>query len=286
MENIKTFDKFANEKYLPLFEGIDYNTYNNTVKFTDEHEDNVNTSLEDNPIIDTKTINGVTIWSLFKRKKSPYFDIEQMDGNPLLYALKHIDGWHFVSKKNRESFMSRLDKVVENFLMTYTSEITVVVPSGGGVNDLLTNIIFQKEPQSIIIGDVMRKLTTDEVWRNLSKLNSPFRKKFGKTQDDWYQTTTEMKDAFNEMKKYRKGYFTYHLTPEKYRDAITVTLSKNETTCAKYVPKFYHRNILIIDDSISRGHTIKNACEIIKDFEPNSITVLTMFSKKYPANSL
>ena len=162
----------------------------------------------------------------------------------------------------------------------------MVVPSGGGVNDLLANIISQKEPESVIIGDVMRKLTTDEVWKNLSKLNSPFRKKFGKTENEWFQTKTEMIDSFNEMKKQRNGYFTYHLTPKKYRDEITVTLSKNETTSARYVSKFYHRNILIIDDSISRGHTIENACEIIKDFEPNSITVLTMFSKKYPANSL
>ena len=286
MENIKKFDEFIDKNYSPLFEGIDYNTFNNTVRFTDEHEDNVNTSLESNPMVDTKTINGINIWSLFKRKKSPYFDIEKMDGNPLLYALKHIDGWHFVSKKNRECFILRLNKVIEKFLAAYSSDITVVVPSGSGVNDLLVNIISEKNPESVIIGDVMRKLTTDEVWKNLSKLHSPFRKKFGKTENDWFQTKTEMTDAFNEMKKYRKGYFTYHLTPEKYRNEITVTLSKNETTCARYISKFYHRNILIIDDSVSRGHTMKNACEIIKDFEPNSITVLTMFSKKYPANSL
>jgi len=286
MKNIKKFEEFIDNGYTALFEGIDYNTYNNTVRFTDEHEDNVNTNLEENPVVDTKTIKGVNVWSLFKRKKSPYFDIEQMDGNPLLYALKHIDGWHFVSKKNRESFMLRLNKVVEKFLLLYKSDITVVVPSGGCVNDLLVDIISQKDPKSVIIGDVMRKLSTDEVWKNLSKLNSPFRKKFGKNKNDWFQTKTEMMDAFNEMKKYRKGYFTYHLTPEKYRDEITETLSKNETTCAKYVSKFYHRNILIIDDNISRGHTIKNACEILKDFEPNSITVLTMFSKKYSSNSL
>ena len=66
MENIKKFDEFIDKNYSPLFEGIDYNTFNNTVRFTDEHEDNVNTSLESNPTVDTKTINGINIWSLFK----------------------------------------------------------------------------------------------------------------------------------------------------------------------------------------------------------------------------
>jgi hypoxanthine-guanine phosphoribosyltransferase len=58
-------------------------------------------------------------------------------------------------------------------------------------------------------------------------------------------------------------------------------LAKDETSCAQYMPMFNDKNILILDDSISRGATIKNACNIIKDFSPKTITVLTMFFKKY-----
>lgn len=268
-------------QYRPLCEGIDYNTYNNTVKFTDEHEDNVDTSIEANPSRDERIVNGVKVWSIFRRKRSPFNDVEKLDGNPLLYALKNIDGWRFVSKANRDAFNKRMEAVVDKFLSLYQAEITVIVPSGSEVNEMLAGMIKSKAPQSVVLGDVMRKLSCDEVWGELSQLGSPFRRQFAKTPAQWRQTTIEMTDALAKMRKLRNGYFTYHLTPNKYRDAITVTLAKDDTTCARYVPEFYNKNILIIDDSISRGATIKNACDIIKDFSPNSITVLTLFSKKY-----
>mgnify|MGYP002520736648 CR=1 FL=1 len=272
------------QRKLPLCEGINYNTFNNTVEFVDDGtEDNVDTSLANNPIKDTRIVNGIPVWSIFKRKSSPYGTIEKLDGNPLLYAMKNIGGWRFVSKANQQAFEARLEAVVDKFLSLYNAGITVVVPSGGSINQLLANIIKKKAPQSTIIGDVMRKLTTEEVWQELCQLDSPFRRMHGKTPNQWKQTTAEMLDAFKKMNMSRNGYFTYHLTPSRYRGAITTTLGKDETTCAQYVPQFVGKNILIIDDSISRGSTIRNACNIIQDFEPNSITVLTLFSKKYPA---
>ena len=48
----------------------------------------------------------------------------------------------------------------------------------------------------------------------------------------------------------------------------------------KYAKEIYQHNILLLDDSISRGQTIKNACDILNSFQPKSITVLTMFSKR------
>ena len=277
----ETIDEVMSQEYLPLCEGIDFNTYNNTVKFTDDHEDNVDTSLENNPVKDTKIVKGINVWSIFKRKKSPFGELEQLDGNPLLYALKNIDGWKFISNENRRAFEDRLSEVIDKFLSMYQSDITVVVPSGGVVNEMLVKLIRMKSPQTFVVRDVMRKLSCWEVWHELSALDSPFRKKFGKTETQWKQTVREMTSAFIKMKLYRQDYFTYHFTPEKYRDAITTTLAKDETSCAQYITMFHDKNILILDDSISRGATIKNACNIIKDFSPKSITVLTMFSKKY-----
>lgn len=272
------------DKYKPLFEGIDYNTFNNTVKFTDEHEDNVDTSLKNNPSFTTQIVDGVNVWSLFKRKQSPYGYIEKLDGNPVLNALKGIDGWRFVSNSNRKLFIDRLERILDNFVSKYKVGLTVVVPSGGPINGLLASMVQKKAPEARIIDDVMRKLSVDEVWSDLSRLDSPFRKVFGKDKVQWRQTSLEMISAMEKMEKERDGYFTYHLTPRKYRNAITKTLEKNDSTCAKYVSLFNGQNILILDDNISRANTIKNACEIIKDFEPASITVLTMFSKKYPAD--
>ena len=92
----------------------------------------------------------------------------------------------------------------------------------------------------------------------------------------------DMKIAFEKMNKQRNGNFTYHLLPsnDEYRKYITKTLSCDEYSRGRYANEIYDHNILLLDDSISEGASIKNACDILMSFQPKSITVLTMFSKK------
>ena len=167
-------------------------------------------------------------------------------------------------------------------MQTYQTDITVVMPSGSQLNNMIAQAIKRKDKHSFIINDLLRKLTTNEVWESLDALDSPFRKRFGQTRYEWDKTCADMKDAFRKMDKQRNGKFTYHLLPknDEYRKYITLTLSCDEYSRGKYADKLYNHNILLLDDSISEGATIKNACDILNTFQPKSITVLTMFSKK------
>ena len=72
-----------------LFEGIGYDNYTREVWYS-EVEDSVDTSLENNPSLETNELYpGVNVYSIFQRKdthNADYFD--NKDGNPLLYAFK------------------------------------------------------------------------------------------------------------------------------------------------------------------------------------------------------
>lgn len=98
-------------EYNIINEGVEF-LPGKKVKYVSWHENNVETSEDTNPTLDDFDYGlDVEIWSIFRRKEStnPYHPYQgsynKSDGNPLIYALKHIDGW---------SFNSELDKKDDN----------------------------------------------------------------------------------------------------------------------------------------------------------------------------
>ena len=85
------------------------------------------------------------------------------------------------------------------------------------------------------------------------------------------------------MEEERDGYFTRHFVKNPtMRNLLTQTLKLSKDAAARYAKDIDGKDVLLIDDSISRGQTIKEACTIISEnYEPKSITVLTLFSKVY-----
>ena len=75
-----------------LEEGIDIDPHTRTVSFNPNHEENVDTSVENNPTCDKELIPGVDVWSIFQRKRGALGD-----GNPLIHALKG-EGWKINGK--------------------------------------------------------------------------------------------------------------------------------------------------------------------------------------------
>lgn len=57
------------------------------------------------------------------------------------------------------------------------------------------------------------------------------------------------------------------------------TFKLSTSRYAEYANLINDKNVLFIDDTISRGQTIKEACSIIKDsYKPKSVSVLTLIS--------
>lgn len=50
-------------------EGIDFDLANLTVSYNSNHEENVDTSEENNPSKDEEILNGIPVWPIFRRKR-------------------------------------------------------------------------------------------------------------------------------------------------------------------------------------------------------------------------
>ena len=257
-----------------LFEGIDFDNETLSVSYNPSHEENVDTSIENNPSKDDTIVPGVSVWSIFKRKKGL-----RGDGNPLIYALKGENGWHFRSEEDKNAIERQFDIIAEKFSTIHPIGVTIITPSGSELNEHIAGIIMSKSKNAEVIKGVICKLTTEEVDRIvLEDMNSTFRKHYGEKFNAAYQTLCGYLD---EMDEKRNGAFSRHLVLDKeMRNVLDVTLKLSTDRFAEFANKINGQDILIVDDTISRGQTIKEACNIMMEsYAPKSITVITLLSK-------
>lgn len=259
--------------YEELEEGIDIDPQTRTVSFNPNHEENVDTSIDNNPTCDKELIPGVNVWSNFKSKRG----IHGYE-NPLTYALKG-EGWLFRSEEDRIAIERQFHNIAEKFASLYLIGVTIIIPNGNYLNDYIARIIASKSEDVQIIKDVIRKLTTEEVDDIvLYDDNCKFRKFYG---DNFNVAYRQLQEYLQEMNRIRRGNFSRHLIrDEEMRNVLDRTLVASDDPYARFAKKINGQNILIIDDTIIRGQSIQEACRIMQEtYAPASITVLTLLSK-------
>lgn len=256
-----------------LHEGIDFDPQNRTVAYNPSHEDYFDTSVENNPTADGEIVPCVQVWSVFKRKRGELRE----DGNPLIYALKS-EGWTFRTEKDREAVERQFDLVASKFASMYKIGITVLIPSGNGLNKYIADIVLSKSKGGELIDGVICKLTTEEVNDIVLDFKSKFREHYKEGFNSAYYRLGKFLDQMDEE---RNGTFSRHLIKDsEMRDVLDFTLKASTDRYAEFANKINGQNILIIDDTISRGQSIKEAVNIIREsYAPQSITVLTLLSK-------
>ena len=255
-----------------LDEGIDFDIVTKTVSYNPSHEENVDTSIQNNPTKDVELIPGIPVWSIFKRKKG-----NAGDGNPLVYALKG-EGWKFKSEKDRLAIEHQFDLIASKFASLYPIGVTMIVPSGNELNKHIAEVVMSKSNNSELIEGVICKLTTEEVNDIGLDFGSKFRDYYKGNVNAAYEQLWKYLEDMNEQ---RNGTFSRHLIKDpEMRDVLDMTLKASPDKYAEYANKINGQNILIVDDTISRGQTIKEACRIMEEsYAPKSITVLTLLSK-------
>ena len=254
-------------------EGIDFDPQTKTVSYNPSHEENVDTSIEHNPTKDMSIVQNVDVWSIFKRKKGL-----RGDGNPLVYALKGEGGWTFRSESDRMAIEHQFDAIATKFATMYPIGVTILMPSGNELNTHIADIVKSKSQNAEVIEGLICKVTTEEVDEIVLDFNSKFREFY---KDDFNSKYYELCRYLDLMDKKRNGYFSRHLIKNKQmRDILDLTLKVSDDKFAEFANKINGQDILIIDDTISRGRTIKEACHIMMEsYAPKSITVLTLLSK-------
>ena len=254
-----------------LEEGIDIDPHTRTVSFNPNHEENVDTSVENNPTCDKELIPGVDVWSIFQRKRGALGD-----GDPLIHALKG-EGWK-INGKDRKAIERQFHLIAEKFASLYPIGITILIPSGSYLNEYIASVVASKSEDAQIIKGVIRKMTTEEVNDIVLYDDCAFRKFYG---DDFNVAYKQLTDFLETMNQQRHGYFARHfIKNEEMRNVLDKTLVVSDDPYARFAKKINGQNILIIDDTISRGQSIQEACRIMQEtYAPRSITVLTLLSK-------
>ena len=254
-------------------EGIDFDPHTKTVSYNPSHEENVDTSIEHNPTMDVGIVPNVQVWSIFKRKIGL-----RGDGNPLVYALKGEGGWTFRDESDRNAIEKQFDAIATKFATMYLVGVTILMPSGSELNMHIADVVMSKSRNAELIKGVICKLTTEEVDDIVLDFNSKFREFY---KDEFNSKYYELGRYLDLMDKERNGYFSRHLIKNnQMRDVLDSTLKLSDDRFAEFANKINGQDVLIIDDTISRGQSIKEACQImLESYAPKSITVLTLLSK-------
>ena len=254
-------------------EGIDFDPHTKTVSYNPSHEENVDTSIEHNPTMDGDIVPNVQVWSIFKRKRGL-----RGDGNPLVYALKGECGWTFRDESDRNAIEKQFDAIATKFATMYPVGVTILMPSGSELNMHIADVVMSKSRNAELIKGVICKLTTEEVDDIVLDFNSKFREFY---KDEFNSKYYELGRYLDLMEKERNGYFSRHLIKNnQMRDVLDSTLKLSDDRFAEFANKINDQDVLIIDDTISRGQSIKEDSKImLESYAPKSITVLTLLSK-------
>lgn len=276
--NNSRMEKIVNEAVVQsidslINEGIDFDPQTKTVSYNPSHEENVDTSVENNPTMDRNIVPNVQVWSIFKRKRGL-----RGDGNPLVYALKGEGGWTFRDENDKNAIEQQFDAIATKFATMYPVGVTILMPSENELNTRIADVVMSKSKNAELNEGVICKLTTEEVDEIVLDFNSKFREYYKEKFNAAYY---QLGNYLDQMDKEKKGSFSRHLIKDpEMRDVLDSTLKLSNDRFAEFANKINGQDILIIDDTISRGQSIKEACQIMMDsYAPKSITVLTLLSK-------
>lgn len=254
--------------------------------YTDAHQNILNTSLDGDMTKITMFSDDlnefVTVYSIFKRKK---IENKKGDSNPVLYALKKEKDWSFETEYDKVLFWRRFVCLLKQFLNAHKNsfECVVVIPSSNQLNKDISNEIKKVVNNygiECVIEDALRTITTTELLGEIEDTHSYFRDYWN---DDFEKSLSKLKEDIKKMNETNKGIFKYHMIDDQeMRKSIINTLISDENKKPAYSVYINNKNVLLIDDSITHGQSIRGAIHAISNtYNPKSVSVLTMFSQLY-----
>ena len=257
------------------------------VEEPDDSQSYVDLSVNNNPyepeveVIDCNGISyEVLVYSIFRRYKDDVYS----DANPLVYALKNERGWK-ISKGDRNILYGHLREIAKKVVKDIPHDITLLMPSSNRLNEY-----FAKELEkgvgdfNIYANEFIEKRSSNEVLEELRTPTSAFFKYYHKGGEKEYrEKVKEFLRYKDDMGLNHFGKFTYHsVKDDEMRNLISNSMKVVDSDFQEASELLNGRNVLILDDSVSRGKTIVDAVKAIGElYVPKSITILTLFSKSY-----
>ena len=188
-----TFNNYINNQPM-IIEGLDIDIYNRTVSLTNKHSKGIDFEI-DKPIY--RKINGMNVYSIFKRTKLRDEKNINRDGNPFIYALKGINKWKFDISDNEireycRKFINKCDKLDKIY------DTIIIVPSGSDLNKrfmkTLSNIIGTKYNLEDFFHKVEKEYADDSI--NITQIKKDFGDNYKKVMHDIYDGFMKMKGKY------------------------------------------------------------------------------------------
>ena len=276
------------------------NVIGTNVKWSPDHDNGIKDELYIGTIKvpDLKYDNDViNVYSILKRvnmaqgKRDP-------DGNPLIYALKQEKSYWFASEQDRIAVKTAMDKVIEEFIAKYFHDINsnsatvVVIPSqvskrGASLNSQFSSWftrIAEKLGKKIVTYDkALVKMTTEDFeYHVMDDPTSALNKWLNSLSEDRANSIkSALYNDLDVMDKKHNGLFSYHYVsnPETRNHISSVMKTAGDEFYHDYCKNINDEHVLVLDDTISRGTSICDACHALcSSYHPKTLTALTLFS--------
>jgi len=270
------------------------------LRFNPRHNNILNTDLSGEPtksVIHSVVLNrDIDVYSIFKRMQIKNPDNPKAkrtgDSNPVIYSLKGERGWKFENVDSEKQFWRTFEHILRRWLREHKNEFdtAVMVPTSSKINKKIMSMIQNLSDEvgiSTFITNGLVKLDTTEIENMALDKESYFYKfwtKRGKY-DIAYDKLMEYLDDMD-IESNGAGTFKYHLITDMIlRKTVLDTIKLDEQFKNIYADELNSSNVLIVDDSITNGLSAESTIKAISNlYTPNSVSVLTMFSKLYDAD--
>ena len=220
--------------------GIDI-TNDNQVLFNNTHQKLVNTDINSNPT--TTIVHNISIYSIYKRIKTRS---NQWDGNPLIYALKNQKGYR-LSRNELKKFLYSFHYILNKLLEDKKYDLILVLPSSSNVAKGVAKQVSKSLTPNLIVYDIFEKQSVSEV---IEKIDISIVKNKRKLK--------EIKHQLSKLQKMDKSKtFSMKNVAPKIREYFVPLKLESEFDFTHY------KNILIVDDLLATGNSIKSAKDII-----------------------
>ena len=268
------------------------------VSYNPSHNDGVDSSIENNPTrseLKVPTIrlmpDHIDIFAVMQRVAMTK-SVIGTDGNPLLYAFKNEKGYRFDSEEDKNAIRKDIENILGKFVDQYFSAnngevATIVIPSGNTLNNefanLFQSVVESKGKKVKIYNDILDKLTTDVVREEvLEDSRSDFNSWISKMSPaKAMKIKNKLLKFLDDMDENHGGTFSYHFVKDPdIRNHMSMSMKLSKTpSIAKEYGDINECHVLLLDDSVSRGASMKEAYNLlVRHYHPKSITGLVLFS--------
>jgi hypothetical protein len=220
--------------------GIDI-TNDNQILFNNTHQKLVNTDINSNPT--TSIVHNINIHSIYKRVKSKS---NLWDGNPLIYALKNQKAYR-LSRAEFKKFLYSFHFILNKLLEDKNYDLILVLPSSSNVAKAVAKKVSNSLTKTLNVHDIFEKQSISEV---IDKIDISVVTNKNKLK--------ELKHQLSKLQKMDKNKtFSMKNVPPKIREYFVPLKLKAKFDFSHY------KNILIVDDLLATGNSIKSARDII-----------------------